>query len=56
VDIGVHQDGLIHVSQLSSRFVKAATDVVKVHQKVMVTVLSVDVERKRIALTMKDTS
>ncbi len=56
VDIGVHQDGLIHVSQLSNRFVKAATDVVKVHQKVMVTVLSVDVERKRIALTMKDTS
>jgi uncharacterized protein len=55
VDIGVHQDGLIHVSQLSSRFVKVVTEVVKVHQKVMVTVLSVDVERKRISLTMKDT-
>jgi len=55
VDIGVHQDGLIHVSQLSNRFVKNVTDVVKVHQKVMVTVISVDVERKRIALTMKDT-
>ena len=54
VDIGVHQDGLIHVSQLSKRFVKAVTEVVKVHQKVMVTVLSVDVERKRISLTMKD--
>jgi protein Tex len=55
VDIGVHQDGLIHVSQLSNRFVKAVTEVVKVHQKVMVTVISVDVERKRIALSMKDT-
>jgi uncharacterized protein len=54
VDIGVHQDGLIHVSQLSKRFVKAVTEVVKVHQKVMVTVLNVDVERKRISLTMKD--
>jgi uncharacterized protein len=56
VDIGVHQDGLIHVSQLSNRFVKAVTEAVKVHQKVMVTVLSVDVERKRIALSMKDNS
>ena len=56
VDIGVHQDGLIHVSQLSNSFVKAVTEVVKVHQKVMVTVLSVDVERKRIALSMKDNS
>jgi uncharacterized protein len=54
VDIGVHQDGLIHVSQLSNRFIKAATEVVKLHQKVMVTVLSVDVDRKRISLTMKD--
>lgn len=54
VDIGVHQDGLIHVSQFSNRFVKTVTEVVKVHQKVMVTVLSVDVERKRIALSMKD--
>jgi len=56
VDIGVHQDGLVHLSQLSNRFIKTATEVVKVHQKVMVTVLSVDVERKRIALTMKDSS
>ena len=56
VDIGVHQDGLVHVSQLSNRFVKNVTEVVKVHQRVMVTVLSVDVERKRIALTMKDTT
>ena len=56
VDIGVHQDGLVHLSQLSNRFSKTATEVVKVHQKVMVTVLSVDVERKRIALTMKGSS
>jgi uncharacterized protein len=54
VDIGVHQDGLVHVSQLSNRFVKAVSEVVRVRQRVMVTVLSVDVERKRIALTMKD--
>jgi protein Tex len=54
VDIGVHQDGLVHVSQLSNRFVKNPNDVVKVHQKVMVTVLNVDLDRKRIALSMKD--
>jgi uncharacterized protein len=54
VDIGVHQDGLVHISQLSNRFVKDAAEVVKVHQKVMVTVLDVDLERKRISLSMKD--
>ncbi len=53
VDIGVHQDGLVHISELSDRYVKNASDVVKVHQKVMVTVLDVDVKRKRIALSMK---
>jgi uncharacterized protein len=53
VDIGVHQDGLVHISQLSDRFVKDPHQVVKVQQKVKVTVLSVDLERKRIALTMK---
>ena len=53
VDIGVHQDGLIHVSQLSDNFVKDPADVVKVQQRVMVTVLEVDLERKRIALSMK---
>lgn len=53
VDIGVHQDGLVHVSQLADRFVKDANDVVKVQQKVMVTVLEVDMDRKRIALSMK---
>src|SRR5690606_26855445 len=53
VDIGVHQDGLVHVSQLADRFVRDPNDVVKVGQKVRVTVLSVDLERNRIALTMK---
>ncbi len=53
VDIGVHQDGLVHVSQLADRFVKDASEVVKVSQKVMVTVTEVDLLRKRIALSMK---
>jgi uncharacterized protein len=53
VDIGVHQDGLVHVSQLADRFVKDPAEVVKVAQKVMVTVTEVDLPRKRIALSMK---
>ena len=53
VDIGVHQDGLVHVSQLADRFIKDPAEVVKVHQKVMVTVTEVDLPRKRIALSMK---
>jgi uncharacterized protein len=53
VDIGVHQDGLVHTSQLSDKFVANANDVVKVHQQVEVTVTEVDVERKRISLSMK---
>jgi uncharacterized protein len=53
VDLGVHQDGLIHISELSDRYVKSPAEVVKVHQRVMVTVLKVDLERKRIALSMK---
>ena len=53
VDIGVHQDGLVHVSQLSNRFVKDPNEIVKVSQKVQVKVTEVDVARKRIALTMK---
>lgn len=53
VDIGVHQDGLVHLSQLSNRFVKDPNEVVKVHQQVEVTVTEVDVARKRIALSMK---
>ena len=53
VDIGVHQDGLVHVSQLAERFVRDPNDVVKVGQKVKVTVMSVDLDRNRIALTMR---
>jgi len=53
VDIGVHQDGLVHVSQLSDRFIKDPAEVVKVSQKVTVTVTEVDLPRKRIALSMK---
>jgi uncharacterized protein len=54
VDIGVHQDGLVHISELSNRFVKNPGDVLKVHQKVLVTVLGVDLARKRISLSMKN--
>ena len=53
VDIGVHQDGLVHVSQLANQFVKDPNDIVKVSQKVMVTVTEIDENRKRIALSMK---
>jgi uncharacterized protein len=53
VDISVHQDELVHISQLADRFVKDPHDVVKVNQKVRVTVVSVDLDRKRIALTMR---
>ena len=53
VDIGVHQDGLVHISQLSDRFIKDPTQVVKVQQKVNVTVIEVDIERNRISLSMK---
>ncbi|HEY1171258.1 MAG TPA: Tex family protein [Verrucomicrobiae bacterium] len=53
VDIGVHQDGLVHVSQLADKFVKDPAEIVKVQQKVMVTVTEVDLPRKRISLSMK---
>lgn len=53
VDIGVHQDGLVHTSQLANRFIANPNDVVKVHQKVEVTVMEVDEARKRISLSMK---
>lgn len=53
VDVGVHQDGLVHVSQLADRFVKDPHEVVKTGQVVKVTVVEVDVPRKRIGLTMK---
>lgn len=53
VDIGVKQDGLVHISQLSNQYVSDPRQVVSVHQKVQVKVLEVDLQRKRIALTMK---
>ncbi|MDD4093558.1 MAG: Tex family protein [Methanothrix sp.] len=53
VDIGVHQDGLVHISQLRDGFVKNPTDVVKARQRVTVRVLEVDLQRKRISLSMK---
>ncbi|PQA59511.1 Tex family protein [Siphonobacter curvatus] len=53
VDIGVKQDGLVHVSQLSNRFVRDPNEVVKLQQQVQVKVVEVDLTRKRIALTMK---
>jgi len=54
VDVGVHQDGLVHKSQLANRFVRDPAEVVRVHQKVEVTVLEVDLPRKRISLSMKE--
>ncbi len=53
VDVGVHQDGLVHVSELSDRYVKEPGDVVKVGQIVKVQVLSADAKTKRIGLSMK---
>ena len=53
VDLGVHQDGLVHVSQLANKFVSDAREVVKTGDIVKVRVLEVDLARKRIALTMK---
>jgi uncharacterized protein len=53
IDLGVHQDGLVHVSQLSHKFVTDAREVVKTGDIVKVQVVEVDVSRKRIALTMK---
>ncbi|MBO4850086.1 MAG: RNA-binding transcriptional accessory protein [Prevotella sp.] len=53
VDIGVHQDGLVHISQLSNRYVKDPNDVVHLHQHVRVKVKEVDYRRNRISLTMK---
>lgn len=54
VDIGVHQDGLVHLSQMADRYIKHPSEVVKVAQKIMVTVTEVDIPRKRIALSMKE--
>ena len=54
VDIGVHQDGLVHISQLSDKYVKHPMDVVSIGDIVKVRVLDVDVQKKRISLSMRD--
>ncbi len=54
VDIGVHQDGLVHLSQITNRYIKDPNEVLKVNQKVKVTVTGVDIDRKRISLSMKE--
>ena len=54
VDIGVHQDGLVHISELSDSFVKDPADYIKVRQKVKVRVIAVDLDRNRISLSMKN--
>jgi uncharacterized protein len=54
VDVGVKQDGLVHISHLSNRYISDPNEAVKLNQKVMVTVLEVDASRKRIALSMKE--
>ena len=52
VNIGVHQDGLVHVSQLSSRYISSPLDAVRLNQHVKVKVIGVDIKRKRISLSM----
>jgi uncharacterized protein len=54
VDLGVHQDGLVHISQLADKFISDPNEVVKLHQHVKVKVLEIDAMRKRIQLTMKE--
>ena len=53
VDIGVHQDGLVHISHLAYKYVRDPNEVVKVGQKVHVTVIGIDIPRRRISLSMK---
>ena len=54
VDIGIKQDGLVHISNMSRTYISDPSTVVKLHQHIMVKVLAVDIERKRIQLSMKD--
>jgi uncharacterized protein len=56
VDIGVHQDGLVHISQLADKYVSDPTQVVRLHQHIKVRVLEVDQRRHRISLSMKGVS
>ncbi len=54
VDIGVHQDGLVHISQITNKFIKDPNEVIKLHQHVKVKIIEVDIPRKRISFTMKE--
>ena len=54
VDVGAHQDGLVHISQMADRFISNPSEVVKLNQKVMVTIMDVDVGRKRVQMSMKE--
>lgn len=54
VDIGAHESGLIHISQIAQKRVRHPSDVLKLHQQVMVRVISVDLERRRIGLSLRD--
>ncbi|MBN2072368.1 MAG: S1 RNA-binding domain-containing protein, partial [Actinobacteria bacterium] len=54
VDIGVKQDGLVHISGLSTGYVRNPADIVSLHQEIIVKVMEVDLERKRISLSLKD--
>lgn len=53
VDIGVHQDGLVHISEITDRYIKHPSDVLKVGQQVRAVVISVDVKKQRIGLSLK---
>ena len=53
VDIGVHEDGLVHISRISDHYVKSVSDVLKLHQRVMVKVTEVDIPRRRVSLSMR---
>jgi uncharacterized protein len=54
VDIGVKQDGLVHISQITNKFIKDPNDVLKLSQQVTVKVTEIDIPRKRVQLSMKD--
>ena len=53
IDIGVHQDGLVHISQICNKYIKHPSEVLKVGDIVLVRVLSIDIDKKRISLTMR---
>ena len=54
IDIGVHQDGLVHISQLADKFIKDPNEIVKLHEHVFVRVIEIDNKRQRIALSMRN--